>query len=145
MPTPAAASLDLPAAAAASRDPCASAVTYPGRPERVRQARAAARGLLAGCPATDEVILCLSELAANAVLHSDSRRPGGTFTVRIQSCPGAYIRIEVDDDGGPWLAPAPDPDSGRGLDIIRVLAAKWGAATGPAGRTAWAQFNWPSP
>src|SRR5215471_7401751 len=93
MPTPAAASLDLPASAAASLDLCASAVTYPGRPERVRQARAAARGLLAGCPATDEVILCLSELAANAVLHSDSRRPGGTFTVRIESCPGAYIRI----------------------------------------------------
>jgi len=72
MPTPAAASLDLPASAAASLDLCASAVTYPGRPERVRQARAAARGLLAGCPAADEVILCLSELAANAVLHSDS-------------------------------------------------------------------------
>jgi hypothetical protein len=109
MPTPAAASLDLRA----------SAATYPGRPEHVRQVRADARSLLDGCPAADDVILCLSELAANAALHSDSRRPGGTFTVRI--------------------------DSGRGLDIIRVLAAEWRVATSPAGRTVWAHFNWPSP
>ena len=113
-------------------------------PEHIRQARADARDLLAGCPAADEVVLCLSELAANAALHSDSRRPGGTFTVRIESRPGAHIRIEVEDEGGPWLAPAPDPASGRGLEIIGALAAEWGVATGPAGRTVWARFNWPS-
>jgi serine/threonine-protein kinase RsbW len=135
MPTPAAASLDLGATAA----------TYPGRPEHVRQVRADLWSLLDRCPVADDVILCVSELAANAVLHSDSRRPGGTFTVRIDSCPGAYIRIEVDDDGGPWLAPAADSHSGRGLGIIRVLAAEWGVATSPAGRTVWAHFNWPSP
>ena len=98
MPTPATASLDPPAPAALGLDPCAPAATYPGSPEHVRQVRAHARGLLAGCPAADEVILCLSELAANAVLHSDSRRPGGTFTVRIESCPGTYVRIEVEGD-----------------------------------------------
>ena len=145
MPTPAAASLDLPASAAASLDLCAPAAIYPGSPEHVRQVRADARHLLAGCPVADEVILCLSELAANAVLHSDSRRPGGTFTVRIESCPGAHICIEVEDDGGPWLARAPDPSSGRGLDIISVLAAEWGVAASPAGRTVWARFNWPIP
>jgi serine/threonine-protein kinase RsbW len=145
MPTTStAACLGLPASAAASLDLCPPAVTYPGRPEHVRQVRADARGLLAGCPAADEVILCLSELAANAVLHSDSRRPGGTFTVRIAVCPGACVRIEVEDGGGPWLAPAPDPGSGRGLDIVSVLAAEWGATTSPAGRTVWARFDWPS-
>jgi serine/threonine-protein kinase RsbW len=142
MPAPAAASLGLPAPAASSRDLCVSAATYPGRPENVCQVRADARSLLAGCPAADEVILCLSELAANAVRHSGSRRPGGTFTVRIDSCPGAYIRIEVEDDGGPWLAAVPRPGGGRGLDILRALAAGWGVATSPAGRTVWARFNW---
>jgi anti-sigma regulatory factor (Ser/Thr protein kinase) len=93
----------------------------------------------------DEVILCLSELAANAVLHSGSRRPGGTFTVSIDSCPGAYVRIEVEDGGGPWLARVPDPGSGRGLDIVRALAADWGIATSPTCRTVWARFNWASP
>jgi anti-sigma regulatory factor (Ser/Thr protein kinase) len=146
MSTPAAiSSLDLPASATASLDLCAATAIYRGRPEHVRQARADARDLLAGCPAADEVILCLSELATNAVLHSRSRRPGGTFTVRIEGRPDAYIRVEVEDDGGPWLAPAPDPGSGRGLDIIGALAAEWGAATSPAGRTVWARFDWPSP
>ena len=144
MPTPAAASLDL-AASAAAPDARAPAATYPGRPDHVRPVRADARRLLAGYPAADEVILCLSELAANAVRHSDSRRPGGTFTVRIESRPGAHLRIEVEDDGGPWLAPAPDPGSGRGLDIIGVLAAEWGAAPSPPGRTVWARFSWPAP
>jgi anti-sigma regulatory factor (Ser/Thr protein kinase) len=144
MPKPAAASLDLPASAAAL-DLRACAATYPGRPEHVRQVRADARGALARCPGTDEVILCLSELAANAAVHSDSRKPGGTFTVRIESCPGTYIHIEVEDDGGPWLARTADPGSGRGLDIIRALAADWGVATTPAGRTVWARFNWPCP
>src|SRR5262249_10457651 len=110
-----------------------------------RQARADARGLLAGHPAADEGILCLSELAANAVLHSDSRRPGGTFTVRIESCPGASLRIEGDGDRGPRLAPAPRPRRGRGRAISRVLAAEGGVATSPAGRIVWARFTWPSP
>jgi anti-sigma regulatory factor (Ser/Thr protein kinase) len=145
MSTPATVPLDLPASAAASLDLCACTATYGGRPDHVRQARADVRDLLAGCPAADDVILCLSELAANAVLHSNSRRPGGTFTVRIGSRPGAYLRLEVEDDGGPWLAPAPDPGSGRGLDIIGALAAEWGVATSPAGRTVWARFDWPSP
>ena len=144
MSTLAATTLDLPASDARSLDLCAATATYGGRPEHVRQARDDARDLLAGCPAADEVILCLSELAANAVLHSDSGRPGGAFTVRIDSSPGAHIRIEVEDDGGPWLAPAPDPGSGRGLDIVGVLAADWGVAISPAGRTVWARFDWPS-
>jgi len=144
MSTPAAAFLDMPASAAEFLDPSASGATYPGRPEYIRQARADAQGLLAGCPAADEVILCLSELAANAVVHSNSRRPGGTFTVRIERRPGAFIRIEVEDDGRPWLAPAPDPCSGRGLDIISALAAEWGVATSPAGRTVRARFDWRS-
>jgi anti-sigma regulatory factor (Ser/Thr protein kinase) len=144
MSTLAATTLDLPASDALALDLCAATATYGGRPEHVRQARADARDLLAGYPVADEVILCLSELATNAVLHSRSRRPGGTFTVRIETRPGAYIRVEVEDDGGPWLAPAPDPGSGRGLDIIGALAAEWGAATSPAGRTVWARFDWPS-
>jgi anti-sigma regulatory factor (Ser/Thr protein kinase) len=35
----------------------------------------------------DDVILCASELAANAATHSRSRLSGGTFTVRIKISP----------------------------------------------------------
>jgi len=134
----------MPTLAPASPGLRASAATYPGSPEQVRRVRAHLRNLLDGCPVANEVILCVSELAANAVLHSDSRRPGGTFTVRIELCPGTSIRVEVEDDGGPWIAPPPDPESGRGLDIIRALTAGWGVTASAAGRAVWAHIDWPS-
>ena len=122
----------------------AFASTYPGTPEQISQVRADLRRGLGGCPVADDVILCISELAANAVLHSNSRKPGGTYTVRAEGCPGASVRIEVEDDGGPWMRkPAPDPASGRGLDIIGALAAEWGITSSPAGRAVWARINWP--
>ena len=130
--------------APASLSPRASVSTYPGGPEHVRQARADMRRLLDGCPVADDVILCVSELAANAAIHSDSRKPGGTFTICTESRPGADVRIEVEDDGGAWISPAPDPAHGRGLDIVRALAAEWGITTKPAGRAVWARINWPA-
>ena len=88
-----------------------SGVTYPGSIEHVSTVRADLRALLHDCPAADDVILCASELAANAALHSDSRLPGGTFTVRAAVIPGRhYIRIEVEDNGGPWISSTGRPD-----------------------------------
>jgi serine/threonine-protein kinase RsbW len=134
----------MPTLALAPSELRAAATTYPGMPEQVRRVRADARSLLDGCPAADDVIICISELAANAVQHSNSRRPGGTFTVRVESCPGAYVRIEVEDDGGPWIARALDLASGRGLDIVGALTAEWGITATPAGRCAWAHIDWSS-
>ena len=76
-----------------------SGVTYPSGIEHVRAVRADLHALLRDCPRADDVILCASELAANAVLHSHSRWPGGTFTVRATVSPGSYVRIEVEDNG----------------------------------------------
>src|SRR2546430_16366910 len=101
-------------AAPASVRPRASASAYRGGPEHVRRVRADMRRLLGGCPVADDVILCVSELATNAAVHSDSRRSGGTFTVRTESCPGADVRIEVEDAGGPPGSSAPHPAPARG-------------------------------
>jgi serine/threonine-protein kinase RsbW len=128
-----------------SLGPRASASTYPGGPEHVRQVRADVRRLLEGCPVADDVILCVSELATNAAVHSDSRKSGGTFTVRTESCPGTDVRIEVEDGGGPWVSPVPDPAHGRGLDIVRALADDWGITPTPAGRAVWARIPWRAP
>src|SRR5437879_4227173 len=65
-----------------------SEVTYPGAAEHIRAVRADLRPLLAHCPMADEVILAVSELAANAALHSNSGLPGGTFIVRAIISPG---------------------------------------------------------
>ena len=118
-------------------------VTYPGSAERVRLVRADLHPLLRRCPMADEVILCASELAANAAIHSDSRLPGGTFTVRAKISPGDYVWIEAEDDGGPWTPTVGDPERHHGLDIVRSLASEWGIEGDHTGRTIWARFDWP--
>ena len=70
-------------------------VTYPGGTEHIRAVRADLRAVLDDCSRADDVILCASELAANAAQHSRSRLPGGTFTVRAIISPDHYARIEV--------------------------------------------------
>jgi anti-sigma regulatory factor (Ser/Thr protein kinase) len=79
-------------------------VTYPGSAEHIRTVRADLRPILRDCPMADDVILCASELAANAALHSHSRLPGGTFTVHAKLSPGDYVWVAVEDDGGPCCA-----------------------------------------
>lgn len=123
--------------------PRAIDVTYPGTAIHIRAVRADLRALLRDCPTADDVILCASELAANAALHSHSRLPGGTFTVRAKIDPGRYALVEVEDNGGPWTPDASDPDRYHGLDIIRALANDWGINGDHTARTIWATFNWP--
>jgi anti-sigma regulatory factor (Ser/Thr protein kinase) len=119
--------------------------TYPAEAEHIGQVRADLQGLLGDYPAADDVILCASELATNAVVHSDSRKPGGRFTARAEVIPRRYARIEVEDSGGPWLTSVSDPDysRGHGLDIVSALAADWGIDGDHRARTVWARFDWP--
>ena len=90
----------------------------------------------------DDVILCASELAANAAIHSHSCLPGGTFTVRTKISPGDYAWIEVEDNGGPWTPTVRDPSQHHGLDIVRALASECGIDGDHEGRTIWARFDW---
>ncbi|MGH3401809.1 MAG: ATP-binding protein [Streptosporangiaceae bacterium] len=124
----------------------ATSATYPGSAAHISTVRTRLRSLLAGCPLADDVILCVSELAANAAVHSHSARPGGEFTVRAALSPYRQAWIAVDDNGGPWVSPASDagPDAGRshGLDIIRALASAWGIDGDCDSRSVWARFDW---
>jgi anti-sigma regulatory factor (Ser/Thr protein kinase) len=117
---------------------------YRGRAEQVAAVRADLRRLLGDTPLTDDALLCASELAANAVRHSASGQPGGHFTIRADLRPGCWVRIEVKDQGGPWAGPAEDLERGHGLDIVRRIAADWGAEGGCRSRALWALLNWPA-
>ena len=119
-----------------------SGVTYRGNMEYVSAVRADLRALRPDCPMADDVILCASELAANAALHSHSRLPGGTFTVRATVHPGCHVRIEIEDNGGPWIALLSHPGGHHGLDIVRALASEWGINGDHAARTIWVRFDW---
>jgi anti-sigma regulatory factor (Ser/Thr protein kinase) len=117
--------------------------TYAGTAEHISTVRADLRPLLRDCPVADDVILCASEFAANAANHSNSRLPGGTFTVRIVVSRGDFVRIEVQDNGGSWTQAAHDPARHHGLDIVRLLADEWGIDGDQTARTVWARFDWP--
>jgi serine/threonine-protein kinase RsbW len=119
-----------------------SEITYPGVVGHIRAVRADLRPLLTDCPMAGDVILCASELSANAALHSNSRLPGGTFIVRASISPGHHVRIEVEDSGGPWTHATGDSTGHHGLDLIRVLATEWGIEGDHNGRTIWARFAW---
>lgn len=82
------------------------------------------------------VLLVVSELATNAVVHS-----GTEFEVRVDESAGD-VRVEV-SDGGPgrpgMLSPPPDAPHGRGLRIVNGLAEAWGVTQRPIkpGKTVW--------
>lgn len=111
---------------------------FPGTPEQVRQARRFLVGILAGQPVAGDAVLCLSELVSNAVVHSDSGKPGGQFTVRVEMNE-KLLRIEVLDGGGLWAgAGVPDEQHGRGLNIVSQLAVAWGRdGDSETGWTVW--------
>ena len=114
--------------------------TYPGRADQVHHVRRAVARHLAGCPAADEAVLIASELAANAILHSQSRTEH--FTVRAELHP-SHVQIETEDLGGPWRRSQPD---GRphGLDVVDALTGPdgWGTeTTSNGGRIVWARLD----
>jgi anti-sigma regulatory factor (Ser/Thr protein kinase) len=89
-----------------------------------------------------------SELATNAIVHSRSGLPGGLFTVRAEVHPGDFAWLEVEDQGGPWVARDPDEEHGRGLALVVALAGNenWTIESGstPGTRVVWVWLDWPA-
>jgi serine/threonine-protein kinase RsbW len=114
---------------------------FPAVPAQVGQARRFLAGILEGFPAADEAVLCLSELAANATVHSRSRH-GGHYTVRAE-LHGRRLRVAVRDQGGPWAGPGVGGEQhGRGLLIVSRLATRWGREGHAAsGWTVWFELD----
>ncbi|GII76965.1 hypothetical protein Sru01_19470 [Sphaerisporangium rufum] len=109
------------------------------------EARAWARHLLAGrvgAGVLDDVLLLLSEVLTNAVVHSRSgEEESGRVTVRVVWI-GEAVYIAVTDAGSPDRRPAVraaalDDDGGRGLLLVETIAASWGSHAEAAGRSVW--------
>lgn len=130
-----------PAAGAAAGSPRTFTRSFSATADQVRDARRFLSQALGDCPLAGDALACLSELAANSVLHSNSRRPGGCFTVRARLHP-AGLRVEVEDEGGPWQrGPGPEDQCGRGLVIVGALASDWSMAGDGTGRTVWFELG----
>lgn len=104
-------------------------ITMPGTAASIGAARAFVADHLNGHPRADEIALMVSEVATNAVRHTRSGRPDGTYQVMLSIGVGT-VRVEVTDQGGETVpcqrSVSGDREGGRGVAIVDLLADRWG-------------------
>ncbi|MFJ2623887.1 ATP-binding protein [Streptomyces sp. NPDC087532] len=118
---------------------------FDARPESVGQARSFTSEALAdwGLPdRAEDVRLCVSELATNALVHGPA--PGHGFLVKLDADEDV-VRLEVHDSRRqhPEARQAVGTDtSGRGLILVNALADGWGVEDRtPVGKIVWSCFK----
>jgi anti-sigma regulatory factor (Ser/Thr protein kinase) len=110
--------------------------TFGGRREQVRQARAFLAAFLGNWERTDDAVLLIGELGANAVVHTGSGEPGGLFTVRAVLA-GSWLRAEVEDQGSSWNGRLTEAECPHGLFLLRQLSARCGTRRSRHGWVTW--------
>jgi two-component sensor histidine kinase len=132
-------------------------VTLPSDPASVSTARRfvvevlVEWGLSAESDTADAIRLMVSEVATNAVQHTFGQSP--TFTVDVHLERDERLRIGVTDSHPRWpqrLPAAVQQDNGRGMVIVRSLAAECGGRlsvtpTAEGGKTVWVALPWNAP
>jgi serine/threonine-protein kinase RsbW len=127
------------ATAPAIATPLRSSVRFPATASQVTRARGFLASFLADSPVADDAVLCLSEVATNSVLHSNSHFEGGRFTVSVERYDDGHVRVEVQDQGGPWIERTkPEGQLSLGLRIVGQLTSEWGIKdASDSARTVW--------
>jgi len=132
--------------------------TFDGRPECVSEVREFTRKAIGDNDGGDLVELVASELAGNAVRHSDSGKPGGQFTLHLAAFLNRW-QVRVDDAGGPNVPHVCEPkpiesiedldafgdevEAGRGLALVASVSSNWGFLGDQAGRAVWVEISMP--
>ncbi|MEV6506576.1 ATP-binding protein [Streptomyces sp. NPDC051642] len=123
------------------------AVTYTPYPINIPRARRHVAHLTTtmGHPhSAGDAALLASELCTNALLHGCLR--DRLFRVET-SLTGNALRVAVTDPRGDRLpypqTSTPDDQFGRGLLIVRTLAARWAVEKLTVGKTVWAELDIP--
>lgn len=91
---------------------------------------------------TDDVLLCVSELTTNALLHGVP--PGRGFLLQLALASDGVLRVEVHDSGPDDIRrpmPAPEAEGGRGLLIVAEVADRWGVGERSLGKSVWCEFG----
>lgn len=85
----------------------------------------------------DDLLLCVSELATNALRHGVPRGRG--YLLRLLAFDGT-VRVEV-HDSGPGLSRIAERPPGRGLLIVAGVADAWGVLPRSPGKVAWCEVK----
>lgn len=115
-----------------------------GRARRWARSRLAGSGIGADEPLAETLILLVSELVTNAVVHT------GCPAVLRLSLPGVLgeslgtVRLEVADSSA--RPPVPrhaegDETNGRGLELVDGLADRWGWNAEGVGKSIWCELD----
>ncbi|MBS2533134.1 ATP-binding protein [Catenulispora sp. NF23] len=121
--------------------------TFPGSRESIHEARAWTQHVLGEALGVDDVVLVASELVTNAIRHTTSGLPGGTFTVHLAAFTNRW-RVRVDDAGGPTeprvqIVDDDEDEVGRGLVMVASLSSAWGVLGARHARGVWAEIRAP--
>ncbi|MFD0251364.1 ATP-binding protein [Streptomyces sp. NPDC127113] len=119
-------------------------LTCPGFPEEVSRARRWTRDILRGSPLADDAELIVSELSANAILHTASGAASGSFHLALAVSP-QVVALSVTDAGGTGISPKvehqdQDAEHGRGLGMVTALAHRVVVHNSQAGHTITAEL-----
>ncbi|MGW2840595.1 ATP-binding protein [Streptomyces sp. NPDC001493] len=113
-------------------------------PARLQGLRRVARSLLESRDASqecvDSVLLIVSELITNAIIHGQ-----GPVCMRLTLMGGDHLFIEAAGENpvhAQVLTPPHSSESGRGLLLVESLSDLWGISAD--GMTTWATFRLPS-
>ena len=121
-------------------------MTFDGLPQRLSEMRQRIRKVLGDVDGVDDVVVVASELASNAIRHSRSGQPGGSFVLQIVEFTDVW-HVRVEDQGGTRGFGTEDTEqgdeTGRGLAVVAALSRAWGVMGGSAGRTVWAEIPYP--
>lgn len=119
--------------------------TEVSRARRWARSRLAGHGIAADEPLAETVVLLISELVTNAVVHA-----GGPAVLRLLLPSGATradagaLRVEVADASvrAPSPQHADDEDThGRGLELLTRLADRWGWHREGSGKRIWCELD----
>jgi anti-sigma regulatory factor (Ser/Thr protein kinase) len=85
----------------------------------------------------DDVVLVVSELVTNAIMHGAAPR-----TLEVSRAGNAVeIRVHDSSPARPQLRPEPHDQGGFGLYIVERLAAEWGVGSTDTGKTVWCRLG----
>lgn len=123
---------------------------YRRTPRSVPMARDFGRKTLERWGLTDraeDMLLCVSELATNALLHGVP--VGRGFLLHMWLLEDHVVRLEMHDsgDGRPVASPTTPVEEarGRGLLLVDALADSWGVGERDPGKVVWCEFKCAAP